>query len=860
MARRLLVLDGFSLLFRAFYGTRYLSTADGRPTNALFGFAQTLVGLIKELEPECVVVALDSPGKTFRHGEFAEYKGTRKETPPELMVQLDFSHDFIESLSIPLLRLEGFEADDIVGTLARIAPERGFETTIVTGDLDSLQLVDEHTSVYVPGMRGADAVVYDRDRVIERMGFGPEFVTDYKAMAGDSSDNIPGVPGIGEKSATQLIQEFGHVEAMLERQGEVPEKFWKKIGPNIAQMEMSKRLATIDRETPVSYDFEPYRLDVAHLERARAMLESLEFRTLSKRFVEALDGYLTDTARNHEAKVEVEGLEPILLPALGSAQALLDKVGEATFSLAWETTADQRSMFDDGAGQEVAVGLADGVITVPRAWAIALFRERAHQMVGHDVKSLYRESPGVSIPPRFDTALACYVLQSGRSDYELGDLSQAFLDARPVVPAQSALALLRLEPALRDRVELEGQTRVLSEIEVPLVPILAEMESHGIQLDTGQLNEFSKSLEVSIAQSQSLVHELAGMEFNIGSPKQLGEVLFEKLAIPGGKRTKTGWATGVEILNEIDHPVAHEILAWRELTKLKSTYADSLPKLVAEDGRVHTTFNQMVAATGRLSSIDPNLQNIPVRTELGRQIRRAFVAAQGFSFASCDYSQVELRILAHMSQDAALTDAFQRHEDVHAVTASLMFKVEVAEVGPEQRRLAKLLNFAVLYGVTDFGLANQLGPEFSRKEAAELIEQYNLRFPAVQAFTKGMVEEARSKGFTVTLCGRRRYFPEIHNANRGIRQYAERQAMNAPIQGTAADMAKLAMIRVRGVLGDARTRMLLQVHDELLFETADGEGGLLPGLKAGMESALPLDVPVEVDVKTGPNWLEMTAV
>ncbi|MGE0000987.1 MAG: DNA polymerase I [Fimbriimonadaceae bacterium] len=860
MPRRLLVLDGFSLLFRAFYGTRYLSTADGRPTNALFGFTQTLVSLMKELEPECVVVALDSPGKTFRHAEFAEYKGTRKETPLELMVQLDFSHDLIEALSIPLLRLDGYEADDIVGTLARIAPERGFETTIVTGDMDSLQLVDEHTSVYVPGMRGADPVVYDRERVIERMGFGPEFVTDYKAMAGDSSDNIPGVPGIGDKSATQLIQEFGPVEKIVERRVEVPEKFWKKIEPNVAQMEMSKRLATIDRKTPIEYGFEPYRIDVSHLERAKAMLESLEFRTLSKRFVEALDGYLTDNAKSHEAKVEVEGLEPVMLSAPGSAQELLDRVGAAVFSLAWEAAADQRSMFDEQPEAEVAVGTAEGVSVVPREWALALFRERADQMVGHDVKSLYREAPGVHAPPRLDTALASYVLQSGRSDHDLGDLSHAFLDARPVLPAQSALALLRLDPILRDRVELEGQTRVLNEIEVPLVPVLADMERHGIKLDTAQLQDFSKSLEVSIGQAQQLVYELAGTEFNIGSPKQLGEVLFEKLEIGGGRRTKTGWATGVEILNEIEHPVAQQVLAWRELTKLKSTYADSLPKLVASDGRVHTTFNQMVAATGRLSSIDPNLQNIPVRTELGRQIRRAFVAAEGFQFASCDYSQVELRILAHMSQDAALVDAFQRREDVHAVTASLMFKVEVAEVTKEQRRLAKLLNFAVLYGVTDFGLANQLGPEFSRKDAAELITQYNERFPAVPAFTAGMVEEARSKGFTLTLCGRRRSFPEIHNANRGVRQYAERQAMNAPIQGTAADMAKLAMIRVRSRLGDATSRMLLQVHDELLFEIADGEEGLLPGLRKDMEDALPLDVPVEVDAKVGPNWLELEPV
>jgi DNA polymerase-1 len=459
-----------------------------------------------------------------------------------------------------------------------------------------------------------------------------------------------------------------------------------------------------------------------------------------------------------------------------------------------------------------------------------------------------------------DTAIAGYVLQSGRADYSLGDLCQAFLDSRPLGAAQEAAALLRLDPVLRARIEAESQSRILDEVELPLIPVLAAMEDVGIRVSREMLEEFSKSLQVSIDVQTRLVHELAGTEFNIGSPKQLGEVLFERLAVPGGRKTKTGWATGVEVLNEIDHPVAQEVVAWRELTKLKSTYADALPRMIREDGRIHTTFNQTVAATGRLSSIDPNLQNIPVRTELGRQIRRAFVADEGFALASFDYSQIELRILAHMCGDRNLVEAFLHREDVHTVTASQMFHTDVPSVTKEQRRLAKLLNYAVLYGVTDFGLANQLGQGFSRSEAAALIAQYDERFPAVREFTSQMVETARAKGFTTTLWGRRRHFPDIHNANRSVRQYSERQAMNAPIQGTAADMIKLAMLRVADLLDGKRTRMLLQVHDELVFELADGEEGLVGPIRQAMEEALPLDVPVEVDAKVGPNWLEMAPV
>lgn len=861
--KRLVVIDGYSLLFRAFYGTRYLSTSDGRPTNALFGFVNTLLILFGELKPDAVVVALDAPGKTFRDAIYPEYKGTRQETPPELKSQLVTSREMIGALNIPVLELVGYEADDVVGTVSRLAEQKGYNTTIVTGDRDNLQLVDECVTVMMPGIRGAEAKYYDPAAVVERYGFGPEHVVDYKAMAGDSSDNIPGVPGIGDKTATLLIQRYGSAETIIENLGTIEDKFRKKIEPMVDQMLMSKQLATIDRNVPVDYDFEPYRIDTEHMHQVRAMVESLEFKSQANRLHAALMPYMSDGARDF-VEMGPATIEASLVEGLASFDDLVKFTSDAPFfALAPGEGKSQPSMFED-VGREAFIAVGNSVRRTTFEDAVRLFLLDPARVIGHDLKPLYKTELGRSSGvPRFDSLLAGYVLQSERQHYTLDDLAGGYLDARPRNVEQRAASLFHLETVMRDKVKAEGQTRVLDEIETPLLPILAEMELTGICVNREYLQDFSKSLDVSIDQSRQMVCEMAGQEFNIGSPRQLGEILFEKLAIPGGKKTKTGWATGAEILTELDHPIAQQIVNYRELTKLKSTYADALPRMIRDDGRIHTTFNQTVAATGRLSSIDPNLQNIPVRTELGRQIRRAFESAPGYELASYDYSQIELRVLAHMSGDPNLVEAFQKREDAHTVTAAIMFKVDEQDVTKEQRNLAKLLNYAVLYGVTDFGLANQLGAGFSRSEAGELIKLYNERFPTVKAFTRGVVEEARAKGFTTTLCGRRRFFAEIHAANRGVRQYAERQAMNAPIQGTAADMIKLAMLKVRKQLGSSPHRMLLQVHDELVFEVKgnfDDHKPMFDHIKADMESALPMSVPIEVDGKVGLNWLEMTPV
>lgn len=870
-AKKLIVIDGYSLLYRAFFATRMLSTTDGRPTNALYSFTNMLFLLMDKQRPDAIVVAMDAPGKTFRHAEFPAYKAGREETPAELKAQLSVARELVEGLHIPVVEVVGYEADDVLGTISRRAEERGYDTLIVSGDLDPLQLVDEHVSVMTNRIGVTDTITFDLDKVRERYGFEPSLLPDYKAIVGDKSDNIPGVRGIGEKGATELIKRFGTIENLLAHFDEVDEKYRKKLDPEKENLGLYKQLATINREAPIKYDFEPYFVTEEGLERTKAILESLEFKSHLRRIQGLMAPYLEGADRATTPVVEAvsERLEPRVLPAVNSLEDLEFWVGDGPVAVVFVEQAGQASMFDTEAPQ-VMLATAGEVRAAAREHFDRFFAEQPERVIAHDSKPLYaahfagREVDGNLPPPiRFDSMLAAYVLQSGRTSYALRDIAQAYLDfAGPETNEQKAAALLLLEGPMRERLVKEGQTAVLDDIENPLVPILAEMEAHGIAVERAFFEEFSKSLQVEIEKVQQTIFEMAGTEFLIASPKQLGEVLFERLGLPGAKKTKTGYATGAEVLQLMApaYPICGEVLTWRELTKLKSTYSDALPKLIAEDGRIHTHYSQTVAATGRLSSNEPNLQNIPIRTELGRQIRKAFVAAPGYRLGSFDYSQIELRLLAHLCKDEVLVDAFSRREDVHAVTAGLMFGIEPEQVDKEQRRYAKMLNYAVLYGVTDYGLANQLGGGFSVSEAKALINQYFERFPRVKAFTEQVIAEARSKGFTTTLCGRRRYFPDIHAANRNERLYAERQAINAPIQGAAADMIKLAMIRVRRLLGQSPTRMLLQVHDELVFEIAEDGDGLVEPIRTAMEQALPLDVPVEVDAKIGDNWGDMSPV
>ncbi|MFZ4506616.1 MAG: DNA polymerase I [Fimbriimonas sp.] len=863
-SKRLVVIDGYSLLYRAFYATRYLSTTDGRPTNALHGFVSMLFILLEKIRPEAMVVALDAPGKTFRHADYEAYKGTRKETADELRVQLVGARELIQALGIPTVEVVGFEADDVVGTISKSATDHGYNTTIVTGDLDALQLVDEHVSVLTLKTGVTDTVTYDRAAVIARYGFGPEHVPDFKALKGDTSDNIPGVPGIGDKGAADLISKFGTVEEMLARFDEVEPKYQKKISGNEAQMLLSKKLATIVRDVQIDYAFPAFVLNDEQLKTATAMMESYEFKSHVRRAAQVLGPYVIGSAMAEPAKsafVNEEKLEP-RVRSMATFEELDAWVRERPFALTFAEGPPSDDMFADPVRQGlVAIGL--DVVEVDETFALALLRQAPDRAILHDAKPLFKRQNMTTSTPYFDTMLAGAVLQAGRAGYALKDLAQGYLDVVPPAnPAELVASISLLADALKDRLVKEGQFEVFRDIEMPLIPILAEMETLGIRTSRERLQVFSKELSIEIDKQTKRVYELAGQEFTIGSPKQLGEILFEKLGIPGATKTKTGYATGVEILSQIapQYEIAQAVLDWRELSKLKSTYADALQHQIRPDGRIHTTYSQTGAATGRLSSNDPNLQNIPIRTELGRSIRKAFVAEDGYRLLSCDYSQIELRVLAHMCEEPALMEAFQSGEDVHSVTATRMFHLGDEKPSKEQRRLAKMLNYAVLYGVTDFGLAQQLGSGFSRSEAKELIATYNERFPGIKEFTKGVVGEARSKGFTTTLCGRRRYFPDIHAQRVVERQYAERQAMNAPIQGTAADMLKLAMIQVHRNLQGSSTRMLLNVHDELVFEVPLGDEAVVETLRTDMEQSLPLKVPVDVDAKIGVDWAEMTAI
>lgn len=862
MPKHLVVLDGYSLLYRAFYATRYLSTSDGRPTNALYGFVSMLFYILEKDRPDAVVVALDAPGKTFRHAEYTEYKGTRRETADELKIQLKVSRDLIAALGIPAVECPGYEADDVVGTISRLGESHGYNTTIVTGDLDSLQLVDDHVRVMTMRQGVTEVVFYGPDQVQQRYGFGPSHVPDYKAIVGDTSDNIPGVPGIGEKGATELIQQFGTVEAILERWNEVPPKYQKKIEPAKDQMIQSKWLATIQTDAPLTYGFEPFKLSSLQYEAALEFLELYELRSHVRRLPTVLGKYREGfEAETEPAETPLESIS-IELRDVSSFEELRAFVADRPFGMLAEVATGQLGMFDE-AVQIAYVACGTQVRKTTEDHALRLLAELPTQAVLHDAKQWFHKLDRHPDSVRFDSMLAAYVLQSGRSSYALRDLVQGYLEMTPppTLPEMAA-ALCLLEKPMRDRLEKESQTSVLDTIEIPLVPLLTDMEQAGIRVDADVLRTFSATLDQEIQALAARVYEEAGMTFNIGSPKQLGEVLFEKMMIPGVKKGKTGYPTGAEILQPLApaFPIISNVLAYRELTKLKGTYADALPRLIKSDGRIHTTYNQAVAATGRLSSNDPNLQNIPIRTEIGRSIRKAFIAGEGCQLASFDYSQIELRVLAHMCKEPALIDAFAERIDVHRVTASLMFGIGEADVTKPQRNMAKLLNYAVLYGVTEYGLANQLGGGFSVAEARALIEQYRERFPSVKGFTDATIAEARSKGFTTTLCGRRRYFPDIHNSNRNERMYAERQAMNAPIQGTASDMIKLAMLAIPPLLSGKSTKMLLQVHDELVFDLADGEHDLIEPIRNAMEQALPLSVPIEVDAKIGPNWDEMKEV
>lgn len=902
---KLIAIDGNSLLYRAFFAMRHLSTAEGQPTNAVYGFTMMLLRILQEERPDSIVVAFDAPVKTFRHEEYDGYKAHRKPTPDELISQGPIARRLVETFNIPIIEIPGYEADDVVGTIAKQASAEGYETIIVTGDLDALQLVTDSVKVMTTVKGVTETVIYDEQAVEDRYGIKPEYIPDFKALKGDPSDNIPGVPGIGDKSATKLIQEWGSVESLLEHIDDISDpKLKAKMQNATDQAVLSKFLATIVTDVPLGLTIEECKLNEPDYDHLRALFRELEFRTLIKRLPqpESATELISDEVPLAElgSSTIIENTEQ-----LNELMAKLKSFGRfaiRTHTVNGKPTESSLLGIAFSTGQnETAYIRIDGGTSKPEETGLLLFDDEDTSFsidlsaikdvlessdikkFGHDIKndceSLKLRNVKLS-GIDFDTMLGAYVLDSTRSNYKIAEvafeqvrLELPFVDVKSKSDAQpmgetvicaEAESIWRLVPVIQSKLEQKGMLQLYHDVELPLAQVLADVELRGVAIDTSYLGKLSIRLNEQIRALEQEIYDIADHQFNIASPKQLQTVLFEEMGLPSGKKTKTGLSTDADTLQmlSVDYPIVAKVLHWRELSKLKSTYADALPKLINQKtGRIHTSLNQGVTVTGRLSSSEPNLQNIPIRTELGREIRAAFVSTGENLLVSADYSQIELRILAHVTGDEELMRAFINNEDVHVHTAASIFSVPEDEVTSDMRRQAKTVNFAVIYGMSDFGLARELG--IGNRDAREYIERYFAKFPGVRTYTDETVEFARENGFVTTPMGRRRYVPEIHSGNRNLRLFAERAAVNMPIQGAAADIMKLAMIAVDSAIEGKglATQMVLQVHDELVFEVPPSELDTIVSLvKELMQGVYPLKVPLIVDVKVGKNWAEMNRV
>ena len=857
MSQSFYIVDGHSHIFRAYHAVGYLSTSKGVPTNAVLVLSSMLWKLLREEQPDYLGIALDPPGPTFRDALFAEYKATRAPMPDDLALQLPSVRRLFEALRAPVVEVPGFEADDVLATLVEHALRHdGVDVVLVTGDKDLLQLVGPRVRVLSVLGRTGERIVYDEAKVRERWGVEPAQIPEVLGLMGDAIDNIPGVKGVGEKTAVKLIAQFGSVARLYENLTLVGGKLRETLANARKEALLSRELAVLRRDVPLVFELEGFRRAEPDWGRLRALWTEMEFSRLLK-------------------ELPAAGPAPSAGPvaALGTPDAVAGWIArtpaDALVALDWSGEARPPDP------PIVAVGLFHP--EADAGWAPGAVRldEGAREIVVHDAKPLLEAwlASGVTPPAAHDSAVAAYLLNPARSAYRLEDLCmEAFGAAPPPRPAPDGA---EPGPTLGERArwtrrywehaaaELRERDlwAIYADMERPLVPVLARMERHGVRVDPGRLEEFAKELERDLDNLTREIYRLAGEEFTIGSPKQLGQILFEKLKLPAFRRTKTGYSTDADVLTElaVGHPLPAKILEHRTLAKLKGTYADALPLLVnPATGRIHTTFNQLVAATGRLSSQDPNLMNIPIRTELGRRIRAAFIPAEGWRFVAADYSQIELRILAHLSGDPAIIESFRRGEDIHARTASEVFKVAAGDVTPLQRTIAKSANFAILYGVSAFGLSQ--ATKIDQKEAQRYISDYFATHPSVRAFIDTTLAEGRERGYVMTLLGRRRYLPDLRSGNPVARNAAERMAMNAPVQGTASDMIKIAMVRVDRALAERRlrARMLLQVHDELLFEAPPDEVQAVEALaREIMESALPLDVPIVVDLKSGTDWAQV---
>jgi DNA polymerase-1 len=857
----LYVVDGYSHLFRAYHAVGYLSTSKGVPSHAVLILSTMLWKLIREEKPDYLGIAWDAPGPTFRDSLFADYKATRTRMPDDLARQLPYVHRLFDAMRTPVIQVPGYEADDVLATFVDQALAVDLDVVIVTGDKDMLQLVSPRVRVLSVLGRTGERVMYDEAKVRERWGVEPAQIPDVLALMGDSIDNIPGIRGVGEKTAVKLIGQYGSVARLYDNLTLIPGKLRETLANGRKEALLSRELVVLNREVPVELDLEQFRRVDPDWPKLRGLWMEMEFARLLKE--------LPATAPPPSA-------EPVeTLTTEEAVRAWLERVpADATITIDW---AGEAKPPDPAIGSLAAFHPAAGAVAIAPPLG-ALIAASGHALVIHDAKPLLEAWLARAIgPPRLqDSAVAAYLLNPARATYRLDEICmEAFGDCPPALPVPAPGATVDLGAVVGARArwlerywahaaaELEKVelAKIYEEIERPLIPVLALMERHGIRVDPRRLEDFAKELERNLDNLTREIYELAGEPFTIASPKQLAQILFEKLKLPALRKTKTGYSTDADVLTELGlgHPLPAKILEHRSLAKLKGTYADTLPMLVnPATGRIHTTFNQLVAATGRLSSQDPNLMNIPIRSELGRRIRAAFIPEPGWQFVAADYSQIELRILAHLSGEPAIIESFARGEDIHTRTASEVFKVPPETVTSLQRTIAKSANYAILYGVSAFGLSQ--ATKIDQKEAQRYIAEYFRTHPAVRAFIDRTLAEGRDRGYVMTMLGRRRYLPDLRSGNPVARNAAERMAMNAPVQGTASDMIKIAMVRMHAALATRglRARMLLQVHDELLFEAPPDEVAAIQQLaREIMTDALPLRVPIVVDVKAGDDWSQV---
>jgi len=883
---KVFLIDGSSYIYRAFFAIAHLSNSKGFPTNAIYGFTNMLLKILREKGAEYAAIAFDAPGPTFRHEVFGEYKANRPSMPEDLRVQVPHIKEVVSALRVPVLEKEGYEADDLIATLARRLEREGIETVVVSGDKDLMQLISSRITLYDP-MKDKTFQVPD---VKERFGVPPDKLVEVMGLMGDTTDNIPGVPGIGPKTASQLIDEFGSIENLLKNVEKVKSgKVRSSLDRYAEQARLSRELATLDSEAPLDWGLEALKLGEPDRKNLQAIFKEMEFAKLLKDFSLQTD-HRDDDYR--------------LITGRGEFDDLVQNLKKAgTFALDLESTSIEPMRaeivglsfsFEPHRAFYLPVGHAypgapeqlsrEGVLRTLRP----LLEDPGMKKYGQNIKYDYilLANSGIRLQGiAGDSMIASYLLNPSKHRHSLEELSREYLDRQIItysdVAGSGAKAIpfsqvevgkacrysgedadltLQLAQLLMPKIEADGFAELFHEVELPLIEVLAAMEMNGVRLDVPLLEVMSREFEIKMDKISEEIFDLAGESFNINSPQQLGKILFERLKLPGGKRTKTGYSTDVEVLNELskDFPLPAKVLEYRSLSKLKSTYVDALPQLVnPKTGRIHTSFNQTVTATGRLSSSDPNLQNIPIRSPEGRRIREAFMPEEGSRILSADYSQVELRILAHLSRDPFLVDTFQKDQDVHAATAGEIFHVSPDRVNPEMRRLAKVINFGIIYGMSAFGLAKELGIQPAVAQA--YIANYFQKYHGVRDYIDSSLEAAREKGYVTTLMNRRRYLPDIKSPNRSVRQFAERIGINAPIQGTAADLIKVAMIRIhRRLIQEKReTKLILQIHDELVFEVPEGElEGVRAMVKEEMEGVTKLVIPLKVEVGTGKNWAE----